>query len=69
MANDSANWCRVLIYCTFCGSRLIRRMNTGEERVVVFSIRKREVEGARDHLAQSPCGYCNEPLELRVIED
>ena len=45
----------------------MRRMDTGEERVVVFSIRKREVERARDDLAQSACVYCNEPLELKVI--
>jgi len=47
----------------------MRRTDTGEQRVVVYSIRKRDVEGARDDVAQSACAYCNEPLELRVIED
>lgn len=67
MANPS--WCRVLIYCASCGSRPVRRMDTGEERVVVYSIRKRDVEGARDDLAHSACLFCNEPLELKVIQD
>ena len=69
MANDSANWCLVLISCTFCGLRHTRRMDSGEERVVVYSIRKREVEGARDDLAQCACAHCNEPLELEGIQE
>lgn len=69
MAKDSASWCQVLIYCTFCGSRPIRRLDTGEERVVVFSLRKSELDRTRDNLAHSACVYCNEPLELRVMQD
>jgi hypothetical protein len=59
----------VLIYCTECGNRSSRNVDTGEEHDTVLRVTAEQLATIQADLPIMKCVYCQGKMALMVLDD
>ena len=69
MAADPDGLVLILIYCTLCGNRSMRNVETGRQSDMLLRVSRAELARMRSELPHTTCVLCGSPMDVKEMDD